>query len=131
MATTTGFRPGGAKDRQVRCRRASRTREIFAIFETEHGDFPAKILEVNADGSYVVQWYNCASGKATAKGAYKPSWYDANSNSEIFDEKEHAMPTWNIQNRHTVVIGPFNWNVNKSGRFLPAEVALKMFKKGK
>ena len=101
----------------------------FAIFKTEHGKYPAKVLEVNADGSYLVQWFNCASGKATAKGAYKPSWYDADSNSEVFDDKEHSMPTWNLQDRHSVVIGPFNWNVNKSGRFLPAEVALKMFSK--
>ena len=70
-----------------------------------------------------------AEKPATAKGAYKPSWYDAESNSEVFDDKEHAMPTWNIQDRHSVVVGPFNWNVNKSGRFLPAEVALKMFSK--
>ena len=59
----------------------------------------AKVLSVQADGSYVVQWYNCASGRAAVKGAYKPSWFDAKSGKEIFDDAEHEVPTWNLQLR--------------------------------
>jgi hypothetical protein len=99
----------------------------FALFQTEHGVFPARVLDVVADGSYVVQWYNCASGRATAGGAYKPSWFDAKSEKEFFDEKEHELPTWNIQLRGTVVSRAFNWNLSKGGRHLPAVVALQMF----
>ena len=31
----------------------------FALFQTEHGVFPAKVMDEQADGSFVVQWYNC------------------------------------------------------------------------
>ena len=88
-------------------------------------------LSVQEDGSYVVQWYNCASGRATVKGAYKPSWFDAKSGKEIFDDKEHSMPTWNLQSRASVVSLPFQWNESKTGRRLPAEVAVRMFEKVK
>ena len=30
-------------------------------------------------------------------------WSDAESNKEVFDDKEHAAPTWNIQERGSVV----------------------------
>jgi site-specific DNA-cytosine methylase len=99
----------------------------FALFQTEHGVFPAKVLDEQADGSLVVQWYNCASGRATVSGAYKPSWYDAKSGKEFFDDDERGMPTWNVQARGTVASKPFQWNLSKSGRHLPASVALQMF----
>jgi site-specific DNA-cytosine methylase len=99
----------------------------FALFQTEHGVFPAKVLEEQADGSMLVQWYNCASGRATVGGAYKPSWYDEKSGKEFFDDKERGLPTWNVQSRGTVASKPFNWNLSKGGRHLPAAVALQMF----
>jgi hypothetical protein len=83
----------------------------FALFQTEHGVFPAKVLAEQADGSLVVQWYNCASGRATVSGAYKPSWYDSKSGKEFFDDTERGLPTWNVQARGTVVSKPFNWNI--------------------
>ena len=51
------------------------------------------------------------------------------SGKEIFDDAEHEVPTWNLQLRDSVVSLPFKWNESKSGRRLPAEVAVRMFAK--
>ena len=40
-----------------------------------------------------------------------------------------GLPTWNLQRRESVVSLPFRWNESKSGRRLPAEVAVRMFAK--
>jgi hypothetical protein len=104
----------------------------FALFDTgSHGVFPALVLQVLASGDYLVQWYNCASGKKTAVGLYKPSWFDEKSGREVITDKPTAkqelVPTWNLQVFSSVRSPPFAWNESKKGRMLPAVIAGMLF----